>query len=171
MSSRIVFRPLCRFSRRDDNLPPLTLLSRRKKDANTRDRTIGRLLQEGASVIKSKTHGHLCLLGPAQTCRSGLLSHRPTQRPPLAADAADSYCDLHKQLGFCRKARQLSSQKPMAARGHVNGRGPAKLGGMSEAKVFESITASLEAKAISKAIPIGRSPINKNARFWPGILL
>jgi hypothetical protein len=40
-------------------------------------------------------------------------------------------------VSFCRKARQLSSQKPMAARGHVNGRGPAKLGGMSEAKVFD----------------------------------
>ena len=35
----------------------------------------------------------------------------------------------------------------MAARGRVNGRGPAKLGGMSEAKVFESIAANLEAKA------------------------
>ena len=46
------------------------------------------LLQEGASVIESKTHGHLCLLGPAQTCRYGLLSHKAIQRPPLAADAA-----------------------------------------------------------------------------------
>ena len=35
----------------------------------------------------------------------------------------------------------------MAAHGRVNGRGPAKLGGMSEAKVFESKVASLEAKA------------------------
>ncbi len=30
----------------------------------------------------------------------------------------------------------------MAAHGRVNGRGPAKLGGMSEAKVFETILVS-----------------------------
>ena len=39
------------------------------------------------------------------------------------------------------------SQKPIDAHVSVNGRGPAKLGGMSEAKVFESKVASLEAKA------------------------
>ena len=38
--------------------------------------------------------GYLCLLGSAQTFRSGLLSHRFPRRPSLAADAAGLCPDL-----------------------------------------------------------------------------
>ena len=42
-----------------------------------------------------------------------------------------------KAICFCWKARQFSSQKPMAARGHVNGRGPREAWeGWSEAEGF-----------------------------------
>ena len=70
------------------------------------------LLLEGETTFESKTHRHLCLLGRCpKPCRYGLLSHRLTQRPPLAPDGALKRRFLNQKLRDWRQKHPFSPRK------------------------------------------------------------